>query len=854
MLLIRSSRILALLLTLSALWAGEFHSAWPASVERIWAGPEYWANRLQDWRITEGRLECVTSGVNRNLHLLTCQTGSQVGEMTLKVRLGSLDADRGQGWVGFRIGARAEIGDYRRAAIYGEGIHAGITMDSRLFIGDPAVATGGDQPAALPLDDLELRLTLTPAAGVYTLTLAAHHSQSGASLAEVTQAGISPDKTVGNLALVCHRQGSEGEVRFWFRDLVVTGSKVEVHADQAFGPILFAQHTLSRRVMKLTAQLAPIGDDEDQVVRLQVRHRFLPMWNTIVSEPIDRLSRTAAFRIENWDDTRATPYRLVYALTGPDGKQKDHYFTGTIRPNPVDKETLVVAAFTGNNDFGFPNEKMVKYVEAHQPDLLVFTGDEIYERVGGFGTQRSPLDKAALDYLRKWYFFGWSFGDLMRDRPTLCFPDDHDVFQGNVWGAGGRQATAFGDEGQDQGGFTMPAEWVNMIQRTQTSHMPDPYDPTPVLQGITVYYGDMNYGGVSFAMIEDRKWKSAPKALLPDADVANGWARNPDFDAVRDSDVPGALLLGERQLAFLRHWAGDWRDAVMKVVISQTVFANVATLPLPAYGDDVVPRMPIPEPGEYPEGEEQVADMDSNGWPQTGRNKALREMRRAFAFHIAGDQHLAYTIQYGVDEWRDAGYSFCVPAVANVWPRRWFPTILGQNRTPGAPRNTGDFLDGFGNHVTVHAVANPMTTGREPAILYDRSTGYGIVKFNKSERTITMECWPRYADPADPATGGQYAGWPITIHQEDNYSRAAVAWLPTLKVTGANDPVVQVIDEADGETVYTLRIKGDSWRPKVFKKGRYTVKVSLPETGLEKVLEHLESQPESQRETVEVKF
>ena len=144
-----------------------------------------------------------------------------------------------------------------------------------------------------------------------------------------------------------------------------------------------------------------------------------------------------------------------------------------------------------------------------------------------------------------------------------------------------------------------------------------------------------------------------------------------------------------------------------------------------------------------------------------------------------------------------------------------------------------------------------MITGRKPAILYDRSTGYGIVRFHKPERTITMECWPRYADPA---TDGQYAGWPITIQQEDNYSRLAVAWLPTLKVTGAADPVVQVIDEADGELVYALRIKGSSWRPKVFGEGRYTIKVSLPESGQEIIFEHVPAMPESRTDTLEFTF
>ena len=65
----------------------------------------------------------------------------------------------------------------------------------------------------------------------------------------------------------------------------------------------------------------------------------------------------------------------------------------------------------------------------------------------------------------------------------------------------------------------------------------------------------------------------------------------------------------------------------------------------------------------------------------------------------------------------------------------------------------------------------------------------------------------------------------ITIHQLDNYGREAVAYLPTLKVTGMDDPVVQVIDEGSGEILYTLRIKGQEFRPKVFRKGKYTVKV-----------------------------
>ena len=135
---------------------------------------------------------------------------------------------------------------------------------------------------------------------------------------------------------------------------------------------------------------------------------------------------------------------------------------------------------------------------------------------------------------------------------------------------------------------------------------------------------------------------------------------------------------------------------------------------------------------------------------------------------------------------------------------------------------------------------------------YSRATGYGIVKFDRNERTIRIECWPRYADPNDPARGGQYSDWPITIKQTDNYGRKAAAYLPTIEVRGMTDPVVQVIDESNGEIVYTLRIRGTSFRPKVFKKGLYTINVGEPGTEKMKMLENVRALPEGEAQTLEV--
>ena len=63
-------------------------------------------------------------------------------------------------------------------------------------------------------------------------------------------------------------------------------------------------------------------------------------------------------------------------------------------------------------------------------------------------------------------------------------------------------------------------------------------------------------------------------------------------------------------------------------------------------------------------GDKMAADMDSNGWPPSGRDRALRAMRKGFAVHLAGDQHLASTIQYGVEDSATA----LSPSASLPWP------------------------------------------------------------------------------------------------------------------------------------------------------------------------------------------
>ena len=805
-----------------------FTSAWQNWPDVLWPGPEYWANRLQDWRITGGRVECLVGGENRSLHCLTHRLGTGSGRFGVGVtveRVTPADRESAADCLGFRIGAKGPRDDYRSAAVHGVGLDVGLTSDQRLRIGEQLSTVGVGHAGPL-----RLQLDAASAGDGYELTLAALNPEDGQVLATLESGAVAAENLVGNVALLSHVDKPEIETSpavARFAEWELSGDKVSADERATFGPVCFAQYTLHRGTLKLTAQLAPIEAIADHRVLFQLRHGGA--WRTAAEPEVDPLSRTAHVRLTDWPGDSDIPYRVRVVLPLADGPASFDY-EGTIAREPVDRDQLRVASFSCNADHGFPDADVVRHVQVHRPDVAIFLGDQLYESHGGFGIQPAPVAKASLDYLRKWYMFGWSYRDLFRHIPAAMIPDDHDVYHGNIWGEGGLAAPTdqgWGYDAQDQGGFKMPPSWVNMVQRCQTSHLPDAHDPTPVAQGIGVYYTHWNYAGVSFAVLEDRKFKSAPGNVLPAAaEAVNGFATGAGFDHRAHRNHPGARLLGERQQRFLEEWASDWsHDAELKVVLSQSPFCAAHTLPAGATDDKMVPGLPIPPLGRYVSGDEPAADMDTNGWPQNRRDEALRAMRRGFALHLAGDQHLAMVLEYGVEEPRDAGFAFTAPALNNIWPRRWWPTLAPDHRPlAGRAPYTGDFEDAFGNQLTVHAAANPRLTGRLPAIIHDRATGYGLVILDKASRSIRIECWPRGTDPAqDP--NGQYEGWPVTLRPQALSSERGGASLPELQVVGLVNPVVQILDTETGDVVYTLRVRGTTFRPRVPAAGRYTVRV-----------------------------
>jgi len=545
--------------------------------------------------------------------------------------------------------------------------------------------------------------------------------------------------------------------------------------------IAFTLYTVHENTLKLTAQFYPIKNYEPFEARLEINKDGKWVVRDVAS--IVYPGYTSHFRIKNWDDTAEYAYRVVH-------NDKDFY-EGVVRKNPIEKEDFVMVALTCNSIYpqhggDIPKTDIVNNIKTINPDLLFFSGDQVYDH--------------SQHYLY-WLKFGEAFGEIMRNTPTICIVDDHDIGQGNIWGNGGIKSE---DRRGVNGGYYMPVSYIQEVQRAQTSHLPDPYDPTPIERGISVCYTDLKWGGISFAILEDRKFKSGPGRFFKRKGKGIDAVFDPNIDT-KTFDIKEAKLLGERQLEFLETWTTDWENAEMKTVLSQTIFAMANNY-------------------TGKNNREIFADFDSNGWPQTGRNKALSVIRKSFSPMIAGDQHLGSVIQHGIDSWGDAGYSFCTPAIANYWLRWWDPKKPGNNRKKNAPSYTGDFLDGFENKISVKAVSNPTTDEiNQGGKLSTRAAGLGVIRYHKTNRTITFESWPRNVDVKNP-NDKQYDGWPITISQFDNFNPKEAYKLPTLKLRKPNQ-VVTIRNKNTQEVVSSVRIQGNNYQPKVLNKGSYTIEI-----------------------------
>lgn len=860
--------LLTTLLLSASLPAAEFSWDWSSDVEQKWIGRHFWQNSYRDWQQAKGRIVVTHPGGNRSA-VVTAYAIQGTSDFTLTMQMGQLtNSQPGKtGWGGFKLGLKGDrihTLNWRNQMVYCLGTAAGVTNEGKLFIDQVSVNT----PALKDWKDLKLTITAKAIGDQSQLTLTAENGSETRSVS----ATLPVEKVSGLFALTSHNgilgnerrfeegKGNDaGNLSHWFDRLQGTGSGIYATPERQFGPIAFNQFLTSSGTLRMNVQLAPYDPQYVEFIRLEILKNG--SWKSMAEAVYDQPSSSALITVPQWNIKEDVRYRIVWKGTGFDGKSYRQQYPGTIRAQPLARN-VVLGSFNCMHWSGFPYADSIEQMQEIQPDILAFTGDQLYEGAGGYGTVRSPLEESRLNYFQHWFLHGLAFRELLANTPCMTINDDHDVFHGNVWGESGKAVDPDkeGADAQDSGGYKMPPQFVNLVQRGQCGHLPPSPDPSPVKQGIQTYYTDVRFAGISFAVLEDRKWKSAPKNIHTDTEVYNGYFKDPAY-AKNTTKVRAvsakADLLGKRQEAFLEQWAADWSEGTwMKCAVSQTIFNTAATDGLNNHEPwDRYQDLNFPDPGMWPDNATHPShDMDSNGWPQVARDRAVHLLRKAFAPHIAGDQHLGSTVRYGLEEHDSGSVAFCVPAASTGWSRLWMPqnrgvideTFIGNLDGDGFAfdpnRYTGKFHDGQGNKFTMLATANPQKqTRRQPTWYFNRNPGYGTVTFHRDSHEITLTAWPSYAGPGgDNEEGQPYPGWPITIKQTDNYNRTAHGYLPEVVLEGK--PVVQVINDTSGEIEYTLRPAGKTFRPRIFdNQATYTLRTGNPDTGSWKIIGSLKA-------------
>ena len=77
--------------------------------DRVWIGEDFWSVPLEDWRVQDGRVECLSTIENSTLTVLPFNMADNKSSFDISVRMGLLDKGKQTGSSGIIIGSKAYV-------------------------------------------------------------------------------------------------------------------------------------------------------------------------------------------------------------------------------------------------------------------------------------------------------------------------------------------------------------------------------------------------------------------------------------------------------------------------------------------------------------------------------------------------------------------------------------------------------------------------------------------------------------------------------------------------------------------------------------------------------------------------
>ncbi len=796
---------------------------------RRWVGADFWANRLQNWEVKDGKLFCSRAELLSTCHLLTYEMQSAKGSSEIIFEMGrnALAVQDVNAKAGIIVGLSDEKLNYKARAMIQEftlkedGIWIGI-KGNKLFAED--LPTGKELYSA----DVSANFKLKESIKIRLLISRTKSNEPRIYLYvddKFTQEIVMTNENKnGSVAFAVGSTAAGSE--FYFNKLTLIN--LAAKKERAFGPISTCLYSLNDNELNFSAQLMPFSTSIIDSVLIEVQSDN--KWMKLSTVAVESFSNQARLRNVVWLSDQVTPYRVKFKR----GKNfVGNWYEGKITPPNRNSNEVRIAAISCNGmafiaprnmdyqSIWTPYELVEKKYKEIKPDLLVFLGDQMYEsRPVMLETNKQLLTD---DYNYRWLLWCMQMNVVTKDLPTLIIMDDHDYLQGNLWGDGARFAdktvpadlpeyykTHEDDWQTDNGGFVMDADFITRIQLLQTGHLPDAYTKKQGL--IPNYFTTLNFNGVGLALLEDRKFKSSPLKTLPNVPSIIGVTLSDSvpYEMLNSSN---ATLLGDEQLKMLDEWSAQWKNQYMKIVFTQSIYACLSSARkgfVPYVSENITVNNSKNISARL------AKDMDANGWPKSGRDTALSLIRKSSALLVGGDQHFPSITHQGIKDWDDAAYCLSISALNNTFPRFFIPDssdAFGANK----------YKDGFGNKITMELYSNPKKIDSLPNWYYG-APGFGLIVCDKSAKTYSM----RFMDFSDEKTFENEK----KIKVIDNAFASSPYKTKVIKVGGMGENPLLTLKDIKGNVLYSLR--GNNLQFNVPATGKYIIEAVGEKGGKQK--------------------